>query len=624
MKNELEETERNEGMTRRILAGLALFAAFAAGAAEYRGTFDGLGVGPVEVQCGDAGDWKFAVSPAVGADGVPELKIRLAAEKELPPPQFSVRFDVPQIDMHHRWTASEDVKMPPNWASGFSSRLCSWQPIVAFLNDSDHNRLAVSCSEAKRLVNFNAGLREEGCRIEWKIDFFREAEAPIRDYETVLRFDRRDVFFGDAIADASAWITKTAALHPAPVPEAAFEPLYSAWYSFHQNVSDREIEAECAEAAKLGMKVLIVDDGWQTDDNNRGYAYCGDWQISTNRFPDFAAHVRKVHDLGMKYMIWYGVPMIGQKSANNERFKGKYLWSEGGSWAGFSCLDPRFPEVRAFLCGLYEKAMRDYDLDGLKLDFIDSFSFRGEDPAVRENYAGRDIRSLSEAVDRLMKEVHSRLTAVKPDALIEFRQSYVGPGIRQYGNMLRAADCPGDLLANRCRIANLRLTSGTTAVHADMLEWNAADTVENAARFVLSSMFGVIQYSMMLRDLPEDHRKMVAHWLDFTKAHRDTLLKGAFRPRHFEAFYPVIEAESSAERIVAVYNGVTVADCGAADKSVYVINGSGEGRLTLRLAAKPKSVAAFDTVGNPVQAPELIAGAQDAVVPVSGYLRIEW
>lgn len=31
--------------------------------------------------------------------------------------------------------------------------------------------------------------------------------------------------------------------------------------------------------------------------------------------------------------------------------------------------------------------MRDYNLDGFKLDFIDSFAFGGEDPAVAEDYA---------------------------------------------------------------------------------------------------------------------------------------------------------------------------------------------------------------------------------------------
>ncbi len=612
-------------MTRRWMMGLALLAAATAGAAEYANTIDGLGVGPVEVRCAEAGGWTFAVTRAAGADGVPELKIRLSAAEDLPPPKFSVLFDVPQVDMHHRWTALhlEKVGMPPNWSCEVASRLCSGMPLVAFLNDSDRNRLAVACSEAKRLVVFNAGLREEGCRIEWKIDFFREPEAPIRAYETTLRFDRRDVFFGDAIAEASAWITKTAALPPAPVPEAAFEPLYSAWYSFHQDVSDKAIEAECAEAAALGMKVVIVDDGWQTDDNNRGYSYCGDWQVSTNRFPDFAAHVKKVHDMGLKYMIWYGVPMVGYKSVNYERFKGKYLWNRDGRWADYSCLDPRFPEVRAFLCDIYEKAMRDWDLDGLKLDFIDAIGFSGPDPAIKENYAGRDIRSLSEAIDRLMKDVHARLVSVKPDALVEFRQSYIGPGIRQYGNMLRATDCPGDMLANRCRIANLRLTSGETAVHADMLEWNVADTAENAARFVLSSLFGVIQYSVMLRELPADHKKMVAHWLGFTRDHRETLLKGAFRPRHFEAFYPVIEAESAAERIVAVYNDATVADGGTVDRPIYVVNATGKSRVALRLAGGPAMGVLFDTFGAQCGTVALKAGLQDVEIPVSGYLRIE-
>ena len=594
-------------------------------AAEYRMRFKDYYVGPVELRCTETGAWKFSVSHAASADGTEEMRIRLTTAEDAPPPKFSVLFDVPQVDMHHKWSVQyplERVGLPANWDCTTSSRLCYGLPLVAFLNANDRNRLAVACSEAKRAVVFNAGLREEGCRIEWKIDFFGEPEAPMRSYETALRFDRRDVFFGEAIADASAWILKTAALKPAPVPAAAFEPLYSAWYSFHQDVSADAIEAECAEAVRLGMKTVIVDDGWQTDDNNRGYSYCGDWQVSTNRFPDFAAHVKKVHDLGMKYMIWYGVPMIGYKSANYGRFKGKYLWSRDGRWADYSCLDPRFPEVREFLCGVYEKAMRDWDLDGLKLDFIDAFGFNGPDPAVAEDYAGRDIKSLSEAIDRLMKDVHARLTAVKPEALIEFRQCYIGPGIRQYGNMLRATDCPGDLQANRCRIANLRLTSGETAVHADMLEWNVAETAENAARFVLSSVFGVIQYSVMLRELPADHKRMIAHWLDFTRRHRETLLKGAFRPHHYEAFYPVIEAESAAERIVAVYNDAAIADGGKVDRPIYILNATGSRRMAVLLSGGPATGEIFDTFGVRRGVVALRAGLQEVAVPVSGYVRI--
>ena len=106
-----------------------------------------------------------------------------------------------------------------------------------------------------------------------------------------------------------------------------------------------KIEAEAKIAASLGMKTIIVDDGWQTDDTSRGYAYCGDWEVSRRRFPDMAAHVKRVQAAGLKYMMWYSVPFVGEKSKNFGRFKGKYLYHNGHLRA--SVLDPRFPDVRA-------------------------------------------------------------------------------------------------------------------------------------------------------------------------------------------------------------------------------------------------------------------------------------
>ena len=90
--------------------------------------------------------------------------------------------------------------------------------------------------------------------------------------------------------------------------------------------------------------------------------------------------------------------------------------------------------------------------------------------------AGRDIKSLPLAVNRLLSDVMERLKAIKPEILIEFRQSYIGPAIRKYGNIFRAADCPADILTNRVRTVDLRLFSGNTAVHSDMLEWNMNET----------------------------------------------------------------------------------------------------------------------------------------------------
>ena len=586
-----------------------ILASFAASAFEYR------------LDCPDPQGW--AIETAESATGAVEvLTLRLSSPTSAVPPRFSVAFDMPQIDAHHKWGPwFEKATLPPNWGGDFSSRLCQWLPLSAYLNDNDRNRICVAVSEARRNVTIDSGLREEDCRIVWKVAFFSESEAPISGYEVAIRVDRRDVFFGDAIREGTSWVERTAGLKPVESPPSALEPLYSSWYSFHQDVFDRDLEAECAEAAKLGMKVLIVDDGWQTDDTNRGYAFTGDWSISARRFPDMPAHVRRIHALGMKYMVWYGVPMMGLRAANHARFKGKFLWSKDDRWSGYSCLDPRFPEVRDYLVSLYAGAVRDWGIDGVKLDFIDSFKFRGTDPAIAEDYAGRDIRSLPAAVDVLMREIYDSLRRVRPDVLVEFRQSYMGPAVRQYGNMLRAADCPGDLMANRCRTANLRLTSGRTAVHSDMLEWNAADTPENAARFVLASVFSVIQYSMMLRTLPEPHRRMVAHWIDFTRRHRETLLRSDFRPHHYESNYPWIEAESAVERIVGVYAPDTVVPFPGAGKVQFVLNGTGTGRLIVE-AATPAVAEVRDTFGNFVGSVPLVRGLNDVRVPVSGFLAI--
>ena len=589
-------------------------------AAPYETVVHGTSAGDVRLFCEEAGGWAFAVSSNT-ADGVDEIEIRLEAGAEALPPKFELSFSFPQVRMNHLWSdfATDGGRIRPDWSKWYSSDIAHGQPICALHDGDNGNRLTMALSEALRKVEWRMALREENCLVIGGIRFFTAPEAPLKKYTVRVRLDARDVFWCDAVQDAAAWIARTADLKPCRVPEAAFDPLYSSWYSFHQNVFAKDIEDECAIAAKMGMKTVILDDGWQTDDTNRGYAFCGDWKVSPRRFPDMAAHVKRVHDLGMKYMVWYSVPFVGKKSVNWERFKGKYLYEWSGQ--GACILDPRFPEVRRFIVDTYVQAMKDWGLDGFKLDFIDSFRFSGKDPAVAQKYAGRDIRSLPDAVNRLMSDVHAALTAINPEVLLEFRQSYIGPAIRQFGNMMRAADCPGDMQLNRQRIANLRLTAGRSAVHGDMLEWHPTDTPEGAALPILSSMFGVIQYSMMLRHLPESYREVIRHWLKFSQEHRDTLMNGRFRAYNPESQYPILEAESAKERVIGVYTSGRVVSCGALDRPVYILNGTLGDSVVLDTKCDA-TAEAFDTFGKSAGKRILKSGVQRVKIPKGGYLVI--
>ena len=547
--------------------------------------------GEVKVSCAEPGDWKVACVREETEKGVEIVTVTLDAPGRRQPPKFTVEFQVPQVEMFYRWSVNDvNFALPPNWGGACVSEFARNMPLYAFLNGNDESVLALAASECTRCVDFKGGVREEGSLLEIGFRYFEKPEAPISHYETSIRIDTRRQYFGKAVSEGAAWIEKAGGYRIASAPPAAFDPLYSSWYSFHQDVFAKPLEEELEIAARLGMKTVILDDGWQTDDTGRGYAFCGDWEVSRRRFPDMAAHVKKVHDLGMKYMVWYSVPFVGLKSANYAKFKGKYLFDEVPG-QGAAVLDPRFPEVRAFLVETYVKAVKAWDIDGLKLDFIDSFGLPATgDPAEKENYAGRDVYSVSEAIDRLMREIRAALVAVKSDILLEFRQSYVGPGVRQVGNMLRVGDCPGDMRRNRFAIANLRLVSGGTAVHSDMLEWNFAETPASAARYVINSMFGVVQYSLMLRSAPLEHREMIEKWIRFSQEHRQTLLHGTFTPRHPELQYPVIEAESDEERIIGLYDDGRVLEIPDAKKTI-VMNASGKDAFVIRRNGRLSEVA---------------------------------
>ena len=153
--------------------------------------------------------------------------------------------------------------------------------------------------------------------------------------------------------------------------DEARDPMYSFWYSYHQEFTEEDVEAECRRAAELGFRTVIVDDGWQTDDTNRGYGYCGDWEVTEKKIKNMKDHVDRIHKLGMRYLLWFSVPYVGMYSKVWNLFHNKLIAVDEEQKTGI--LDIRYPEVRSYLKTIYVNAVKDWGLDGLKLDFIDEF-----------------------------------------------------------------------------------------------------------------------------------------------------------------------------------------------------------------------------------------------------------
>lgn len=575
-----------------------------------------------QIQWDESTKWQISSHREITPDNIEFLHLDFNAPEPLEPPRTQILWRIPMLDIQVRWTplAGLSKNVPPEWSLPVTSNLATGAPVMTFCNLRGENQLTYAVSDALRTVQCGGGVNEENNLLTCKVILFSEPESPLTSYSVTLRLDWRNSFYADSIRDVSAWYASFAEYCPGAVPEAAFVPFYSTWYSYHQNLFAPELENECTLAADAGLRGVIVDDGWQTDDNNRGYAFCGDWQVSPRRFPDMKKHVENIHKLGMKYILWYGVSVMGFKSANYQRFAEKVLYNIERNKTAI--LDPRFPEVRDFLIRKYETALQEWDLDGFKLDFIDNFKTEGIDPAVAENYAGRDIKSIPMAVDRLLSDVIKRLKAIKPDIMIEFRQNYIGPAIRKYGNIFRVADCPADIAVHRVRMVDLRLFSGNTAVHSDMLEWNMASTAEVAARQLLNVIFSVPQISIRFAALPESHRKMLSFWLDFAVKHRDVLLQGRFMPYHPELNYPVISADNSQKKVIAVYQSDLVINAAFEGKELFIINAAAESSVVLDLPVLPRQTLVYDSMGNQLAAPSLTKGLNKVAVPCSGLLKI--
>lgn len=560
------------------------------------------------------------------SDEVIFLDVELELAQVSVPEPISVRFDFQCIDIYSVFSPTiwSGRYLGPNWQKRISSsRLSSGVPVHSLVSLGGNNRLTVAVSDANTSCEIRTGIIEENGNCEVEIRFFTRQTEPISKYRSTIRLDFIDERYETVLCNVEKWWSDECGYKCAPVPEHARLPMYSTWYSFHQNIDTTAIAEQCRLAKKLGMESVIVDDGWQTEDGSRGYAFCGDWEVAKSKIPSMKSFVDTVHACGMKFLIWFGMPFVGVNSKAFSKFEGKYLGVEHrGGQPSFAVLDPRFPDVRKHLLSLYEKAVREWGIDGLKLDFIDSFRLYPDTPAEAD---GRDIQSLDEAVNSLMLDIYVKLKAIKPDIMFEFRQTYVGPAIRKYGNMLRVCDCPLDALINRRASADLRLVSGKTAVHSDMLMWNPDDSAESAATQVISALFCVPQISVMIDKLPESHRKMLEFYLGFWRQNRETLLDGEFRAENPEAFYTLVSSRRDGH-LIAVNYVETVLNTEDYGRISY-INGSAGDRLTVRFLSDmgERRVTVYNCMGEVLQSGlrTICAGIYDFAVPRSGMLIIE-
>ena len=533
------------------------------------------------------------------------------------------------VDTHLRWLTKRPGAlpiMPWKGAATVQARGTSNAPVYGLLSIDDTNRLTFAISDAVNPAALRAQVSEETAILNCCVEIPARTSPTLTNHSFRLRVDTRTVSYEEALHDVSDWWTSFDSYAPMPVPEKACLPMYSTWYSFHLGITPDAIEEQCRMAKELGMDSVIVDDGWQTEDTQRGYAWCGDWEPAPGKFPDFAGHVKRIQNIGMKYLLWFSVPFVGIHSKAHERFKDCLLPNNNPD-AQWWCLDPRCNAVREYLIGIYEHYVRDIGVDGLKLDFVDAFSEPAPGSLPEDAAPRRDI-TVAEAGASLLAEVADRLRAINPEVMLEFRQSYIGPAMRRCGNIFRVGDVPNDFHSNRINSLDLRLLSGNTAVHSDMIMWHPEDSVESAAMQLLHTLFAVPQISVLLDQISRTHHKMLALHLAFWREHRELLLDGRLTSIQPGMNYPQVQARHKDKWLAAVYSNTVVDLPEKLPAEAILVNGTYDESIILSVPStlsETRRLRIVDCMGNCKvdESLELSPGMLRIDLPRAGIARLD-
>jgi len=189
---------------------------------------------------------------------------------------------------------------------------------------------------------------------------------------------------GATLRDAYRFASRTYFPPSGKTPDPLFfrAPQYNTWIELTYGQNERDILAYAQSMLDNGLPpgVFMIDDTWQA-----GY---GDWRFDPGRFRDPKGMVAKLHAQGFKVVLWvcpwvgmdlpaYRLLTRGVDPFREGRFPtGGFLRTPDGGrvwpcewWNGVSALlDFTHPNARAWFGGELDRLVRDYGVDGFKLD----------------------------------------------------------------------------------------------------------------------------------------------------------------------------------------------------------------------------------------------------------------
>ena len=306
--------------------------------------------------------------------------------------------------------------------------------------------------------------------------------------------------------------------------------LINNWEATFMDFTEDKLMPIVKRAKELGIEMFVLDDGWfgHRDDDRSSL---GDWFVDEKKFNHgIAGFAKRVHDLDMKFGLWFEPEMISIDSKLYQTHPEWMIKTPGrGQTPGRHqfVLDMSRKEVVDYLFELMSHIIQDAKLDYIKWDMNRNITemYGADLPADQQlEFSHRYILGVYDLYDRLTKAF--------PDVLFESCAS--GGGRFDLGMMYYApqAWCSDDTDA----VERIKIQDGTSYGYTPSM-WGAhVSAVPNDQVGRLTSIdmrakvayFGAFGYELDVTELSDEEQATIKQQVAFYKQYRKLFQFGTF------------------------------------------------------------------------------------------------
>ena len=342
--------------------------------------------------------------------------------------------------------------------------------------------------------------------------------------------------------------------------------LINNWEATYFDFNKSKILKIAQEAKKLGMEMMVLDDGWfgnRKDDTSS----LGDWKPNEKKLGGTLKELaEKINKMDMKFGLWFEPEMISEKSE---------LYAKHPDWAVKSpdrvaypgrnqlVLDFARQEVRDAIAEAVSDVLKNAPIAYVKWDMNRHLSdaYSASLGACQGEFYHRYILGLY--------EVMGKITEAFPEVLFEGCSAggnRFDMGILYYMPQIWTSD---DTDANE----RMRIQQGTSAGYPLSSMGAHVSAVPNhqtlrdtsiETRFNVAC-FGVLGYEIDITTMTKAEKKAVSEQIKFYKEHRQLFQTGIFSRIESDDNYMIwqVTSEDKKEAIVLLYQRLAVPNAGS-------------------------------------------------------------